>query len=206
MEGSFAKELYSESLQHSEVAQNPSHAAIGGDVADLKDEDGSFWGGSDEELDKESDLNREWERRSKEFHTIGYRDGIIAGKEAIAQEGFNVGFRESVIPGYDWGIVRGVTSALACLPNGLQQKLIETQEKRDEYQALYESMASLSTTDALKMFHDDLLTKKAVDSEATSDVQSLQNESSSCTLKNSVEKLQSLLLESPSLESHLSVK
>ncbi|WCJ39018.1 Essential protein Yae1 N-terminal [Euphorbia peplus] len=203
MEGSFAKELYSESLQLSSVELNPTPAAIG---ADFKDQDGSFWGDSDDELDQISDLDREWAKRSKEFHTIGYRDGVIAGKEAIAQEGFNVGFKESVVVGYDWGTARGVTSALACLPNGLQEKLIETQEKRDKFRALCESMASLSTTDALKIFHDGLVTKKAVDAEATSDVQTLPNERSSCTLGNYVEKLRSLLLESPSIKSDLSVK
>ncbi|KAK4372373.1 hypothetical protein RND71_007757 [Anisodus tanguticus] len=34
------------------------------------------------------------------------RDGIMAGKEASAQEGFNVGFRDSVYVGYNWGLVR----------------------------------------------------------------------------------------------------
>jgi len=40
---------------------------------------------------------------------IGYRDGLIAGKEASAQEGFNIGFKQSVLDGYSWGVVRGVT-------------------------------------------------------------------------------------------------
>lgn len=40
---------------------------------------------------------------------IGYRDGLISGKEASAQEGFDIGFRESVLVGYNWGLVRGVT-------------------------------------------------------------------------------------------------
>lgn len=40
---------------------------------------------------------------------IGYRDGVIAGKEAAAQEGFNIGFKESVLNGYNWGLVRGIT-------------------------------------------------------------------------------------------------
>jgi hypothetical protein len=40
---------------------------------------------------------------------MGYRDGLIAGKEAAAQEGFNIGFKESVLHGNRWGLVRGVT-------------------------------------------------------------------------------------------------
>lgn len=40
------------------------------DEGDLQDDDGSFWGSSDEELDKSSDLDREWERRRNQFHTV----------------------------------------------------------------------------------------------------------------------------------------
>lgn len=40
---------------------------------------------------------------------MGYRDGVIAGKEASSQEGFNIGFKQSVLVGYNWGLVRGVT-------------------------------------------------------------------------------------------------
>ncbi|KMZ74380.1 hypothetical protein ZOSMA_12G00650 [Zostera marina] len=54
-------------------------------------------------------LHRESEKRNIKFHTIGYRDGLIAGKEASAQEAFNVGFKESVVVGYKFGLVRGVT-------------------------------------------------------------------------------------------------
>ena len=42
-------------------------------------------------------------------YQIGYRDGLVAGKEASAQEGFNIGFKESVFVGQAWGLVRGVT-------------------------------------------------------------------------------------------------
>lgn len=38
--------------------------------SDIQDEDGSLWGGSDEELDKTSDLDREWKRRHDQFHTV----------------------------------------------------------------------------------------------------------------------------------------
>nr|GMD65354.1 protein yae1-like isoform X4 [Ipomoea batatas] len=42
------------------------------------------------------------------INLIGYRDGLIAGKESSAQEGFNAGFVESVYAGYNWGVVKGV--------------------------------------------------------------------------------------------------
>lgn len=83
----------------------------------------------------------------------------MAGKEASVQAGFNIGFNESVFVGFDWGRVRGVTSALACLPDGLKERIVETQEKRTKFSQLYESVSSLSTTDALKLFHDDFSSK-----------------------------------------------
>ena len=39
----------------------------------------------------------------------GYREGISSGRNDAAQEGFNHGFKDSVMIGYKWGIVRGVT-------------------------------------------------------------------------------------------------
>uniref|UniRef100_A0A6N2M916 Essential protein Yae1 N-terminal domain-containing protein n=1 Tax=Salix viminalis TaxID=40686 RepID=A0A6N2M916_SALVM len=110
MEGSIAKELYSESLQLSvSSAELVSKPITSGD---LQDDDGPLWDVSDEELDRESDLDREWKRRHDQFHTIGYRDGVISGKEASAQEGFNIGFKQSVLAGYNWGVVRGVTRCI----------------------------------------------------------------------------------------------
>lgn len=212
MEGSFAKELYSESLQLSKLELDPPSTTNCCDGGDLMDgDDGSLWGGSDEEFDIETDLDREWQRRRDQFHTIGYRDGLLAGKEASAQEGFNMGFKESFHSGYNWGLVRGVTSALVCLPNELKEMLVETQEKRNKFQSLYESVHSLSTTDALKLFHDDILTKKAVEqsehAEAGSNVTGLQNQSSDRSrLENHFGELESIILETPAIQVHLEVQ
>lgn len=206
MEGSIAKELYSESLQLSSAELGSEPIACG----DMQD-DGPLWDVSDEELDRDSDLDREWQRRHDQFHTIGYRDGLISGKEASAQEGFNIGFKQSVLAGYNWGVARGVTSALACLPDALKERLIEDQEKRNQFQGVYETVHSVSTTDALKFFHDDVLRKKEEEqsehSKASSNVSGMSKDSSGCShLENYVGELQSLLLESPAIKSHLSVK
>lgn len=89
--------------------------------------------------------------------------------------------------------------------------LIETQEKRNKFQSLYESVHSLSTTDALKLFHDDILTKKAVEqsdhAEAGSNVTGLQSQSSdrSC-LENHFGELESIILETPAIQVHLEVQ
>ncbi|KAK8614526.1 hypothetical protein V6N13_068326 [Hibiscus sabdariffa] len=153
-------------------------------------DDGSLWDSSDEELDKTSDLDREWQRRHDRFHTIGYRDGLIAGKEASAQEGFNIGFKQSVPIGYNWGITRGVTSALACVPDDSRERLIETQEKRDKFWELYGCVNSVSASNALELFHDDILTKKA----------GVEQSSNPASLGRYTAKLQSLILDSPEIQ------
>ncbi|KAK0572939.1 hypothetical protein LWI29_000699 [Acer saccharum] len=214
MEGSLAEQLYSESLRFSKLKleQDSTQITINRhDEGDLQDEDGSLWGDSDEEkFEKSSDLDREWQRRHDQFHTMGYRDGIIAGKEASAQEGFNAGFKQSFPSGYNWGHVRGVTSALACLPDELKEMLIKTQENRAKFQDLHESVHSLSTTDALRLFHDDILTNKAVEpsehAETSSSISGLQRHRADCSrLENLSRELQSLLLETPAIQVHLAV-
>lgn len=47
-----------------------SSLTLGFDEGELEAEDGSLWGGSDDELDRESDLDREWQRRHDQFHTV----------------------------------------------------------------------------------------------------------------------------------------
>ncbi|CAM8975187.1 unnamed protein product [Rhodiola kirilowii] len=164
--GTLAEELYSETLKLVDVKLDSSSSTAGNpndDSGNVFMHNDDFWDASDE-LVETSDLDREWENRREGFQTIGYRDGIIAGKEASAQEGFNLGFKESVNAGYRWGLVRGVTSALALLPYGMQEKLMETDIQRTQLQILYESTSSVSTTDALKSFHEDTVSKKRMES------------------------------------------
>ncbi|CAN6457951.1 unnamed protein product [Victoria cruziana] len=152
--------------------------------------------------DGKSELDREWNRRRNQFHTIGYRDGLMAGKEASAQEGFNAGFKESVMAGYNWGLVRGITSTLACLPDELKEKLIGRPDKRDEMQALYEATRSVSSSKALGFFHDDLINRKSLDSGPRSSGDLIEpnvlGDASYCGKLGSLkEKLKTVLSESP---------
>ncbi|PON90396.1 Essential protein Yae1, N-terminal [Trema orientale] len=214
MKESLAEELYAESLKLSKIELDSTSAQSG--VMDSRDserhtsldDDESLWNGSDGELDNPSDLGREWQRRQDQFHTIGYRDGVIAGKEAAAQEGFNVGFKQSVSAGYQWGIVRGVTSALALLPDSLKEKLIETEEKRTEFEKLYESVHSVSTTDALRLFYDAIVAKRDTEQGENPEVSSSKGDlpkqkSDQNHLESSFGELQSLLLGSPAIRVEL---
>ncbi|CAL4945536.1 unnamed protein product [Urochloa decumbens] len=81
--------------------------ANGGHVAAAEDDD--IWDDASDSPGHASNLDREWIHRQNQFHKMGYRDGITEGQKDSAQEGFNVGFRQSVNVGYKWGLVRGVT-------------------------------------------------------------------------------------------------
>ncbi|XP_031476741.1 uncharacterized protein LOC116248220 isoform X1 [Nymphaea colorata] len=168
---------------------------------DLWCEDSASDGYRDDGRDRKSELDREWKRRQNQFHTIGYRDGLMAGKEASAQEGFNAGFRESVVPGYNWGLVRGIISTLSCLPDELKEKLIGRSDKRDELQALYEATHSVSSNQALIFFHDDIMNRKPLDSGSDSSGGLIQpnvlGDASYCgKLESFKEKLKSVVSES----------
>ncbi|CAN4080656.1 unnamed protein product [Withania somnifera] len=170
MESSIKNELYCDIFHMSNLqsslrsttnsGNNDSHD---GDWCDLWSDDGDFCHDSTDKLDKTSEMDREWKRRHDQFHTIGYRDGLMAGKEASAQEGFNGGFRDSVYVGYNWGLVRGTTSALASLPDGLKERMVDTTEIQNKFQLLHESVQSHSTMEMLQLFHD-YLSKKSEES------------------------------------------
>ncbi|KAK6928850.1 Essential protein Yae1, N-terminal [Dillenia turbinata] len=212
MMGSLSEELYSsmETLHLSNTESNASNLTrilvSGFEMDGPQYEDGSLFSGSNEEVDKSSDLDREWQRRQNQFHMIGYRDGLLAGKEASAQEGFNVGFKDSVLEGYNLGLVRGITSVFACLPDGLKEKLVEKEENQIKLQHLYECFHSLSATDALKLFHLEVLAKKSEETsestQGTSTSTGLQCLSSSDpgSLRNCYGELKSILSETSSIK------
>ncbi|KAK2435336.1 Essential protein Yae1, N-terminal [Trifolium repens] len=208
MEGKLAEELYAESLQLSNLELSSNHANNqGDDLTDCDDGDNlnlddSEWYISDDEKD------RELQRSRDEFHTTGYREGLIAAKEASAQEGFNIGFKQSVHAGYRWGVVRGVASAFAHLPDQLKEKLVEKLEKRSEFQGLYQSVQSLSTTDALRLFHEDITAQEASEQSEHVDVSCSKIGFQEKTSHNSPlvkyrGQLESLICDSPAIDSHL---
>lgn len=141
-----------------------------------------------------SALNREWNLRREKFHTDGYREGIAKGKKDSAQEGFNVGFKQSVHVGYNWGLVRGISSAFANLPDQLKEKLAGKLENKDKLQNLHDSVQSISTTDALKMYHNSLQCTEARKNHSAANSQT--EDSSSSQLDRLYNELDSLLYSS----------
>ena len=88
---------------------------------------------------------------------------------------------------------------------------METQEKINEFRGLYESVHSILAADALRLFNDDIISKKALErsenAEASSHhVPGLQEQSSDCSrLENYFKELQSLLSDSPALKGNFLV-
>ncbi|KAJ8543311.1 hypothetical protein K7X08_005834 [Anisodus acutangulus] len=185
---------------------NDSHDS---DWCDVWNDDGDVCHDSTDKLDKTSEMDREWQRRHYQFHTIGYRDGLIAGKEASAQEGFNLGFRDSVYVGYNWGLVRGITSVLASLPDSLKERMVDTKEIQNKFQHLNESVQSRSTAEMLKVFHDYLSNKSEEcgknDSSSSCLADSNDLGSNGSLFENYQKELQSLIDES-GLKLHLDTK
>ncbi|KAF7106097.1 hypothetical protein CFC21_106858 [Triticum aestivum] len=89
---------------------------------------------------------------------MGYRDGITEGQKDVAQEGFNLGHRQSAHVGYKWGLVRGVTSsAFASLPDSLKEKLLLDGQRRGKLEGLHNSVQEISAQGALQLFHESTL-------------------------------------------------
>ncbi|VVB02710.1 unnamed protein product [Arabis nemorensis] len=181
-----ASELYGQSLHLSKP---------GNDDQAPEDLDEYFYGDPDDQEPSDARLlDREWECRQKKYNESGYRDGIIAGKEAASQEGYNIGYKESVLDGYKFGIVRGVSSALAFLPDDLREKLSDEQETRDKFQELHNSVYALSTKDAMKLFYETLTSNQGEEKSGEEEPRSGSD------LGSYVTELSSLLVKSPKIE------
>jgi len=51
-------------------------------------------------------------RNLTEREKLGYRDGVEEGKNSSVQEGFDEGYREAAIAGFNWGVARGITRSV----------------------------------------------------------------------------------------------
>ncbi|KAF9236518.1 hypothetical protein BU15DRAFT_49926 [Melanogaster broomeanus] len=87
----------------------------------------------------------DWTKISTEFTNSGYREGIIAGKEASLQEGFDAGFADvGVAIGRELGNLRGVASAIVSFLSS--QSLGESPEL-DEARNISSNLLSIRFSD-----------------------------------------------------------
>uniref|UniRef100_A0ACD5VLZ5 Uncharacterized protein n=1 Tax=Avena sativa TaxID=4498 RepID=A0ACD5VLZ5_AVESA len=124
------------------------------------------WPGNVDDADADADddiwddaaiLDRDGAHRKNQFVKMGYRDGIVEGQKDAAQEGFNIGFKQSVHVGYKWGLVRGITSALDSLPDSLKEKLLLDDQRRGNLKDLHSSVQEISSDGALQLFHKSIV-------------------------------------------------
>ncbi|EES04224.1 hypothetical protein BDA96_03G459000 [Sorghum bicolor] len=184
-------ELSVEAAPSSIEAEVPQHAN-GGDVAAAELDD--VWEDVSDSPRHANTLDREWIHRQNQFQKMGYRDGITEGQKDSAQEGFNVGFRQSVNVGYKWGLVRGVASALASLPDSLKEKLVPDVQHRGKLQDLHNSVHEISADDALQMFHESLCQSNRPSEGSGSHVTSTSNGATESNRMESLSKDLVLLL------------
>ena len=88
--------------------------------------------------------------------------------------------------------------------------MVETEEKRNEFCKLYESTHSLSTADALKLFHADLSKKSVKNSDnaepsSHSPLDLHAQSSDGSTLKKYYGELQSLIVDTPVVTVHFEI-
>ncbi|KAF3336786.1 Yae1 domain-containing protein 1 [Carex littledalei] len=164
-----------------------------------------IWGDdSDEDSNHGSNLSREWNWRHNRFHTMGYREGITEGKEVSAQEGFTVGFRQSVRVGKKWGLVRGITSAVASLPESSVEKLIPNIEIRERLKEIQKAVQAISSDNAQRIYNEtiqkgDFLT--SMDSnDHSEEIYCSKVDSSSNKLESHYKELHQLLCDNPEIK------
>ncbi|KAL0425686.1 UNVERIFIED_CONTAM: hypothetical protein Sradi_1103400 [Sesamum radiatum] len=119
LSGSIANELYSEVFQSSSVkldggsnAVEANDNSIENNPGDLWYDDGSSCEDSVEKLNRTSDMDREWQRRHDQFHTLGYRDGLIAGKKLLHKKGSILALRILCLLGTAGVMSEGLLDAL----------------------------------------------------------------------------------------------
>ncbi|VAH69184.1 unnamed protein product [Triticum turgidum subsp. durum] len=142
---------------HVEASTSREEGTNGRGNGDAAAADDDVWGDASDSPGHDSDLKREWDHRQEQFHKMGYRDGITEGQKDIAQEGFNLGHRQSADVGFKWGLVRGITSALASLPDRLKEKLLLNAQCRGKLEDLHNSVQEISAQGALQLFHESTL-------------------------------------------------
>ncbi|KAJ7760424.1 hypothetical protein B0H16DRAFT_1532265 [Mycena metata] len=104
----------------------------------------------DDAADPQTSTDIEWTKISSEFTTVGYREGITAGKESALQEGFDAGFATVGAPlGREIGFLRGTASALVAFINSSACQHPKKDELLAEARAIATGLAVVRFTDVV---------------------------------------------------------
>ncbi|PBK98903.1 hypothetical protein ARMGADRAFT_918949 [Armillaria gallica] len=115
---------------------------------------------SDWDEEVSSDLHvgeAEWTKMSSEFMNVNrYREGIITGKQAALQEGFNTEFAQVGVPiGRELGLLRGIASVLAAFLSSMSDS--DWEEARSISSALSSIRFSDMDVEAEEDFEDSVV-------------------------------------------------
>ncbi|KAG9284201.1 hypothetical protein G9A89_002862 [Geosiphon pyriformis] len=108
--------------------------------------------------------SREWERMNEAFGNLGYKDGILEGKETTLQRGFDIGYMEGMIIGKELGRIRGVCNTILEFYTSKKKLATETDTTQSPSMLNPDSqllvrLRSLER-DLAKITYDDLFTKQ----------------------------------------------
>lgn len=85
----------------------------------------------------------------------------------------------------------------------MKEKLVEKPENIKRFSALHEYAHSLSTTESIKVFQDDIVTDRSMEQSDNIEASSRVGNSNCSLLGKYFSELQSLVIDSPALELHL---
>ncbi|CAG8452886.1 16774_t:CDS:2 [Funneliformis mosseae] len=116
----------------------------------LSESDDDVWA-SDEEISEYDRIMslKEWERMNENFGNVGYKEGILEGKDVTIQDGFNDGYVEGVNLGMEFGRLRG-------LLNTLLEFYTPMMNEEDNDELKIQNLPNRSTFERLKLLENDL--------------------------------------------------
>ncbi|CAJ0648385.1 2910_t:CDS:2 [Entrophospora sp. SA101] len=86
--------------------------------------------------------SKEWERLNENFGNVGYKEGIVEGKDMTIQEGFDKGYSEGFNVGKELGRLRGLLNTLIVIQN--KKKITENNPLLEELKNLEKELANLT--------------------------------------------------------------
>eukprot|EP00249_Psilotum_nudum_P015462 c25339_g1_i1 orf=362-994(+) len=146
------------------------------DVWDLDEENGQH-SLAVRDFPRNWELEREWKSRHTLFHTLGYRDGIEAGKNSSMQGGTDTGLKEGMGAGFKWGLAKGWMIAFEALPDGAKRLLLNEDRAKDQMDVLSAAVSSISSDNAFSLFSEHL---ERVDSSQVQKISSTSQVANDC--------------------------
>ncbi|KAI8971985.1 hypothetical protein BDF20DRAFT_838251 [Mycotypha africana] len=98
------------------------------------------WGTTDDDEDQTTYDRRlaekEWEKIQEDHGNIGYKEGIVEGKEVNMQRGFDTGYLEGFSIGKEIGRLRGLVSCQVLF----YEQMVKHEEAVKELKALFDEI------------------------------------------------------------------